>query len=59
MDAFGAGKLVDRINRFRETYGDHFEATQLLNDFAKDSSKSFTQTSEPHTHTHTLTQREG
>ena len=41
MDAFGAGKLVDQINWFRDTYGDHFEATQLLKDFAKDSSKKF------------------
>ena len=39
VDSYGAGKLCDRINRFRDVYGDHFEAAPLLLDWARDPSK--------------------
>ena len=37
----GAQKLLDRINRFRDTYGEHFEPAPMLQDFAKDPGKRF------------------
>ena len=41
VDSFGAQKLLDKINKFRDTYGEHFEPAPLLVDFAKDPSKKF------------------
>lgn len=41
VDSYGAQKLLDKINRFRETYGEHFEPAPLLQDFAKDPTKKF------------------
>ena len=41
LDSYGAQKLLSTINRFRETYGDHFEPAPLLQDFAKDPSRKF------------------
>ncbi len=41
LDSYGAQNMVDRINKFREVYGDHFEASPLLVDYAKDPSKKF------------------
>ena len=41
LDSYGAQKLLSDINRFRETYGEHFEPAPLLQDFAKDPSKKF------------------
>ncbi len=41
VDAFGAQKLLDKINYFRDTYGEHFEPAPLLVDYAKDPTKKF------------------
>lgn len=41
VDSYGAQKLLDRINRFRDTYGEHFEPAPMLQDFAKDPGKRF------------------
>ena len=41
VDSYGADKLVGKIEKFRETYGDHFVAAPLLLDFAKDPTKKF------------------
>ncbi|XP_003384336.1 PREDICTED: trifunctional enzyme subunit alpha, mitochondrial-like isoform X1 [Amphimedon queenslandica] len=40
-DSFGAQNLLDKINQFREVYGEHFEPAPLLVDYAKDPSKKF------------------
>lgn len=41
LDSFGAKNLLDKINRFREIYGEHFEPAPLLVDYAKDPTKKF------------------
>ena len=41
VDSYGAGNLLNRINRFREVYGDHFTPAPMLEDFAKDPTKKF------------------
>jgi enoyl-CoA hydratase/long-chain 3-hydroxyacyl-CoA dehydrogenase len=41
VDSYGAGNLLNKINQFRETYGDHFVPAPLLEDFAKDPTKTF------------------
>ena len=41
LDSFGAKNLLDKINRFREVYGEHFEPAPLLVDYAKDPTKRF------------------
>ena len=41
VDAYGAQNLLDRINQFREVYGDHFEPAPLLVDHAKNNEKKF------------------
>ncbi len=41
VDSYGAQKLLDKINRFREIYGEHFEPAPMLQDFAKDPTKRF------------------
>lgn len=41
LDTFGAQNLLDKINKFRETYGEHFEPAPLLVDYAKDPTKRF------------------
>jgi len=41
VDAFGAQKLVDKMQKFRDEYGKPFTPCQLLVDHAKDSSKKF------------------
>ena len=33
--------MLNKINRFREVYGDHFVAAPMLEDFARDSTKKF------------------
>ncbi|KAF7670064.1 hypothetical protein LDENG_00084630 [Lucifuga dentata] len=41
VDSFGADKLVDKMRRYEEIYGNQFTPCQLLLDHAKDSSKKF------------------
>ena len=41
LDSFGAKNLLDKINRFREVCGEHFEPAPLLVDYAKDPTKRF------------------
>lgn len=41
IDAYGADKILDKMNKFRDIYGIQFEACDLLRDHAKDSSKKF------------------
>ncbi|KAG5277373.1 hypothetical protein AALO_G00116780 [Alosa alosa] len=41
VDAFGADKLVQKMRRYEEAYGNHFTPCQLLLDHAKDASKRF------------------
>uniref|UniRef100_A0A8C7FU07 Trifunctional enzyme subunit alpha, mitochondrial n=1 Tax=Oncorhynchus kisutch TaxID=8019 RepID=A0A8C7FU07_ONCKI len=41
VDTFGANKLVEKMRRYEEVYGNHFTPCQLLLDHAKDSSKRF------------------
>ncbi|XP_057209701.1 hydroxyacyl-CoA dehydrogenase trifunctional multienzyme complex subunit alpha a [Triplophysa rosa] len=41
VDSFGADKLVQKMKRFEEVYGNQFTPCQLLVDHAKDSSKRF------------------
>ncbi|KAL4630574.1 trifunctional enzyme subunit alpha, mitochondrial-like [Arapaima gigas] len=41
VDAFGADKLVQKMKKFEEVYGNQFTPCQLLLDHAKDSSKKF------------------
>ncbi|CAB1335521.1 unnamed protein product [Coregonus sp. 'balchen'] len=41
VDTFGADKLVEKMRRYEEVYGNHFTPCQLLLDHAKDSSKRF------------------
>uniref|UniRef100_A0A8C7RNM5 enoyl-CoA hydratase n=1 Tax=Oncorhynchus mykiss TaxID=8022 RepID=A0A8C7RNM5_ONCMY len=41
VDTFGANKLVEKMKRYEEVYGNHFTPCQLLLDHAKDSSKRF------------------
>jgi enoyl-CoA hydratase/long-chain 3-hydroxyacyl-CoA dehydrogenase len=41
VDSYGADKLLAKINQFRETYGEHFVAAPLLEDFARDPTKKF------------------
>uniref|UniRef100_A0A8C9SXA6 enoyl-CoA hydratase n=1 Tax=Scleropages formosus TaxID=113540 RepID=A0A8C9SXA6_SCLFO len=41
VDAFGADKLVQKMKKYEEVYGNQFTACQLLQDHAKDSSKKF------------------
>ncbi len=41
VDSYGAQNLLDRMNKFREVYGDHFDPAPLLMDYAKDSNKKF------------------
>uniref|UniRef100_A0A3B3WGF4 Trifunctional enzyme subunit alpha, mitochondrial n=1 Tax=Poecilia mexicana TaxID=48701 RepID=A0A3B3WGF4_9TELE len=41
VDTFGADKLVDKMRKFEEVYGNQFTPCQLLLDHAKDSSRKF------------------
>lgn len=41
VDAFGADKLVQKMRRYEDVYGNQFTPCQLLLDHAKDSSKRF------------------
>ncbi|XP_055028669.2 trifunctional enzyme subunit alpha, mitochondrial [Misgurnus anguillicaudatus] len=41
VDNFGADKLVEKMRRYEEVYGNQFTPCQLLLDHAKDSSKKF------------------
>ncbi|KAI1897694.1 hypothetical protein AGOR_G00085920 [Albula goreensis] len=41
IDSFGADKLVEKMRRFEEVYGNQFTPCQLLLDHAKDASKKF------------------
>ncbi|CAB1331244.1 unnamed protein product [Coregonus sp. 'balchen'] len=41
VDTFGANKLVEKMKRYEEVYGNHFTPCQLLLDHAKDSSRRF------------------
>ncbi|XP_062407566.1 hydroxyacyl-CoA dehydrogenase trifunctional multienzyme complex subunit alpha a isoform X2 [Sardina pilchardus] len=41
VDAFGADKLVQKMRRYEEVYGNHFTPCQLLLDHAKDASRRF------------------
>uniref|UniRef100_A0A673G6X5 Trifunctional enzyme subunit alpha, mitochondrial n=1 Tax=Sinocyclocheilus rhinocerous TaxID=307959 RepID=A0A673G6X5_9TELE len=41
VDSYGADKLVQKMKRFEEAYGNQFTPCQLLLDHAKDSSKRF------------------
>ncbi|XP_051511643.1 hydroxyacyl-CoA dehydrogenase trifunctional multienzyme complex subunit alpha a isoform X1 [Myxocyprinus asiaticus] len=41
VDSFGADKLVQKMKRFEDVYGNQFTPCQLLLDHAKDSSKRF------------------
>ncbi|KAM6960921.1 hydroxyacyl-CoA dehydrogenase trifunctional multienzyme complex subunit alpha b [Aplochiton taeniatus] len=41
VDTFGADKLVEKMRRFEEVYGNQFTPCQLLLDHAKDSSLKF------------------
>ncbi|XP_027855695.1 hydroxyacyl-CoA dehydrogenase trifunctional multienzyme complex subunit alpha b isoform X2 [Xiphophorus couchianus] len=41
VDTFGADKLVDKMRRFEEVYGNQFTPCQLLLDHANDSSRKF------------------
>uniref|UniRef100_A0A8C7KT81 Trifunctional enzyme subunit alpha, mitochondrial n=1 Tax=Oncorhynchus kisutch TaxID=8019 RepID=A0A8C7KT81_ONCKI len=41
VDTFGADKLVAKMRRYEEVYGNHFTPCQLLLDHAKDSNKRF------------------
>ncbi|XP_053317278.1 trifunctional enzyme subunit alpha, mitochondrial isoform X2 [Spea bombifrons] len=40
-DAYGAGRLVDRMRKYESVYGSQFTPCQLLIDHAKDPSKKF------------------
>ncbi|XP_036406347.1 hydroxyacyl-CoA dehydrogenase trifunctional multienzyme complex subunit alpha a [Megalops cyprinoides] len=41
VDTFGADKLVEKMRRFEDVYGNHFTPCQLLLDHAKDANKKF------------------
>jgi enoyl-CoA hydratase/long-chain 3-hydroxyacyl-CoA dehydrogenase len=41
LDTFGAGEMLDLIYKFRDTYGEHFEPSQMLKDYASDPSRKF------------------
>ncbi|KAG7460780.1 hypothetical protein MATL_G00202560 [Megalops atlanticus] len=41
VDTFGADKVVEKMRRFEDVYGNHFTPCQLLLDHAKDASKKF------------------
>ncbi|KAI4875255.1 hypothetical protein NFI96_019079, partial [Prochilodus magdalenae] len=41
VDSFGADKLVQKMKRYEDAYGNQFTPCQLLLDYAKDSSKKF------------------
>ncbi|XP_061600384.1 hydroxyacyl-CoA dehydrogenase trifunctional multienzyme complex subunit alpha b [Cololabis saira] len=41
VDTFGADKLVEKMRRYEEVYGNQFTPCQLLLDHAKDSKKRF------------------
>ena len=41
IDSYGADNLLDKINLFRDKYGNHFEPAPMLVDYAKDTSKRF------------------
>ena len=41
IDAYGADKILSRMQQFRDIYGIEFEACDLLKSHAKDSSKKF------------------
>ena len=41
VDSYGAANLLEKMNSFRDVYGDHFEAAPMLIDYAKDSAKKF------------------
>uniref|UniRef100_A0AAY4DFB6 Trifunctional enzyme subunit alpha, mitochondrial n=1 Tax=Denticeps clupeoides TaxID=299321 RepID=A0AAY4DFB6_9TELE len=41
VDSFGADKLVQKMHRYEEVYGNQFSPCQLLLDHAKDSNKRF------------------
>jgi enoyl-CoA hydratase/long-chain 3-hydroxyacyl-CoA dehydrogenase len=40
-DIYGADKIVDRLKRFEQIYGESFRPCDMLMDQAKDSSKKF------------------
>ena len=41
VDTYGARNLLDKINQFRERYGNQFDPAPMLVDYAKDPSKKF------------------
>lgn len=41
VDAYGAGKLVSKMEEFASLYGAPFKPAQTLLDMAKDSTKKF------------------
>ncbi|XP_066533572.1 hydroxyacyl-CoA dehydrogenase trifunctional multienzyme complex subunit alpha a isoform X1 [Hoplias malabaricus] len=41
LDSFGADKLVQKMRRYEDVYGNQFTPCQLLLDYAKDPSKKF------------------
>uniref|UniRef100_A0AAR2KSY4 Trifunctional enzyme subunit alpha, mitochondrial n=1 Tax=Pygocentrus nattereri TaxID=42514 RepID=A0AAR2KSY4_PYGNA len=41
LDSFGADKLVQKMKRYEDAYGNQFTPCQLLLDYAKDPSKKF------------------